>query len=143
MTDKPPSDSAEHARDFARRWVDWLEGYCATRMEALGVAAEKIGAFDPYRRKPWHAFDAEGHLGGSITTGIVVDSGVLNPDLLEGKRGGKAWAEARLRDRIDAVIAHEYEEERHSTHEEAVQAAPKTDLPITDGARRILKATSQ
>jgi hypothetical protein len=73
----------------------------------------------------------------------VVDSGVLNPELLEGKRGGKAWAEARLRDRIDAVIVHEYEEERHGTHEEAVKAAPNMDLPVTDGARRILKAMSQ
>jgi hypothetical protein len=40
MTDKPLSGPAEHAQDFARRWVDWLEGYCATRMEALGVPSE-------------------------------------------------------------------------------------------------------
>jgi hypothetical protein len=41
---------------------------------------------------------------------------------------------------IDAIIAHEWEESRHGTHEAAVKAGPKTELPVTDGARRILRA---
>jgi hypothetical protein len=47
---------------------------------------------------------------------------------------------ARLRDRIDAIIAHEWEEDRLGSHEAALKAAPRTELPVSDGARRILRA---
>jgi hypothetical protein len=68
----------------------------------------------------------------------VVDSGVLNPELLKGRRGARLWARARLRDRIDAIISHEYEELRHGgDHAAAIKAAAKTELPITEMARRI------
>ena len=43
----------------------------------------------------------------------VVDSGALNPELFKGKKGGRIYPKMRLRDRIDAIIAHEYEELRH------------------------------
>jgi hypothetical protein len=138
-----PADPAEHAIRFAREWVDVAETYVERRMRDLGIPKDLIGAADPYRRKPWHTFDPDGTVGGNITIGITVNSGVLNPDLLKGKKGGKLWSEARLRDRIDAVIAHEFEEDRHITHQEAVRAAPKTDLPITRGARQILKAMAR
>jgi hypothetical protein len=138
-----PADPAEHAIRSAREWREVAETYLQRRMKELGIPEEKIGATDPYRRKPLHTFDPDGTVGGNITTGITVNSGVLNPALLRGKKGGKAWAEARLRDRIDAVIAHEYEEDRHNTHEAAIKAAAKTQLPISDGARRILRAIAQ
>jgi hypothetical protein len=32
---------------------------------------------------------------------------VCNPGLLKGGKGGRIWPKARLRDRIDAIIAHE------------------------------------
>lgn len=145
MTGTPPSrrrptDPVRHAVQTAREWEDVAESYVRRRMRELDVPEGKIGAADPYRRKPWHTFDPEGTVGGNITTGITVNSGVLNPELLKGGKGGRIWPKARLRDRIDAIIAHEYEEDRHSTHEAALKAAPKTELPITDGARRILRA---
>jgi hypothetical protein len=91
----------------------------------------------------WCAFDPAGRDGGSITRGIVVNSRALNPDLLKGGKGARIYAKARLRDHIDSIIAHEYEESRLGTHESALKAAASTKLPITDGARRILRATGR
>ena len=41
---------------------------------------------------------------------------------------------------MGGIIAHEYEEARLGTHELALNHAMKTELPISDGARRILRA---
>ena len=82
--------------------------------------------------------------GGANTTGVVVDSGVLNPELLKGKKGGRIWPGMRLKDRIDAIIAHEYEELRaEGKHVEAMRNAAKTDLPISDEARRLNRARAR
>jgi hypothetical protein len=143
MTEKPPADPAGHAQDFARRWADELEEYCTLRMEALGLPDDKIGEPDYEGDGRWMAFNPYGRKGGGTVTVVVVDSGVLNPDLLKGKKGGRQWAKATLRDRIDASIAHELEECRHGTHVEALKAAVRTELPITDGARRICRAMSR
>jgi hypothetical protein len=69
----------------------------------------------------------------------VVNSGCLNPELLKGK-GRRIWARSRWRDRIDAIISHEWEEDRLGSHEAAMKHAAKTELPISDGARQILRA---
>ena len=106
----------------------------------MGIPDDLIGADDPYRRLQWRAFVADERTGGHLTTGITVNSGVLNPELLKGKKGSLASAKAKLRDRIDAIVAHEWEEYLHGTHEAALKHAPKTALPISDGARRILRA---
>ena len=43
--------------------------------------------------------------------------------------------------RLDAIVAHEYEEHRHGgSHVEALKHAPSTELPITDRAREIVRA---
>ena len=47
-------------------------------------------------------------------------------------------AKSRLRDRIDAVIAHELAEGQTGTHEGAEALAADTDLAVAEGARRIL-----
>ena len=52
----------------------------------------------------------------------------------------RVFAKAKLKDRIDAIIAHEYEEDRLGSHEASLKHGAKTALPVTDGARRILKA---
>jgi hypothetical protein len=42
----------------------------------------------------------------------------------------------RLKDRIDAIIAHEYEKLRAGGHHaEALKAAARTELPISDETR--------
>jgi hypothetical protein len=91
----------------------------------------------------WHVFDPHGRTGGGSITGVVIDSGVLNPDLLKGKKGRRLYPKTRLRDRIDSAIAHEYEELRHGPHVEALRAAAKTELPISDEARRLNKAMAR
>ncbi len=55
-------------------------------------------------------------------------------------QAGAVWAKSRLRDRIDAVIAHEDAESLTGDHNLAEAVAPGTTLPITDGARQILRA---
>jgi hypothetical protein len=75
---------------------------------------------------------------------VVVDSGVLNPELLKGNKGGRIWPKMRLKDRIDAIIVHEYEELRSGgKHAEALKAAAKTELPISDEARRLNRARAR
>jgi hypothetical protein len=143
MTERPPTDPADHAQDFARRWADRLDEYYALRMEELGIPRHLQGADDLRKNMRWCAFDHMGREGGNITAGITVNSGVLNPKLLRGEKGGRIWPRARLRDRIDAVIAHEFEESKTLDHVAALKAAAKTELPITGGARRILKAMAR
>lgn len=140
---RPPTDPADHAEEFARDWADVLDPYCAVRMEELGVPPEWIGAGDAAYGIRWCAFNPLDRDAGTITTGIIVGTGVLNPDLLARKKGGRLWPKARLRDRIDAVIAHEWEEHHRGDHAAALKAAPRTSLPIRPGALRILRAMAR
>jgi hypothetical protein len=141
MAEKPSSDPADHARDFAQRHENKLEELCTVRMEELGIPNDMIGQPDYGRDGKWRAFDYRDGEGGRNTTGVVVDSGVLNPDLLKGQKGGRIWRRMRLRDRIDAIIAHESEELlAGGDHAQALNRAAKTELPISDEARRLNRA---
>lgn len=143
MPDRPPPDPADHAEDFAHRWAERLDEYCTIRMAELGIPDEKNGEPDPYHPRSWRAFVPDERTGGYASRGITVNSGVLNPDLLAGKKGGRVWAKARLKDRIDAIVAHEWAEDQARDHGEALKAAARTTLPVTDGARRILRAMAR
>jgi hypothetical protein len=89
-------------------------------------------------------FHPNSSTGGNILgRRVVVSSGIFNPELLTERYGpevGKIWATSRIRDRIDAVIAHEVAESITGTHEGAEALAAETKLPVSDGARRILRA---
>jgi hypothetical protein len=77
---------------------------------------------------------------------LFVDSGVLNPELNTDVIGAEAsnfWAKSRLRDRIDAVIVHEYLEAQGLLHDEVVERAADCDLPISENARRILRRIAE
>ena len=143
MIEKPPADPADHAEEFSRHWADRLEEYSTIRMKELGLPDDKIGSSPLTKPGGWRSFDPADRTGGSIERGVVVNSGCLNPDLMKGKKGNRVWAKATLRDRIDAVIAHEYEESLCGDHSDAVRAAARTKLPITEGARRICKAMAR
>jgi hypothetical protein len=143
MPDKVPTDPADHAQDFSGRWADRLDEYCTIRMDELGIPNEKNGEQDPNHPQTWRAFVPEERTGGYTSRGITVDSGVLNPELLKGKKGGRIWPRARLRDRIDAIVAHEWAESRLVDHAAALRAAARTDLPVSEGARRILRAMAR
>ena len=80
--------------------------------------------------------------------GINLDSGILNPDLIDDRTDpalSSLWRKARLRDRADAVIAHEFEEASGTLalqHEEATQKAADTRLLISDAARLLLRVAA-
>jgi hypothetical protein len=57
-----------------------------------------------------------------------------------GSEMGTTWEKSRLRDRIDAVIVHEAAEGGTGTHESAETLAAKTELPVSEGTRRIRRA---
>ena len=142
--DKPPAEPEEHAREFARTWADKLEEHCTIRMQELGIPDDMNGQPDYGRDGKWRAFDWRDGEGGRNTTGIIVDSGVLNPDLLKGKKGGRIWLRMRLLDRIDGIIAHEFEELRaDGDHAQAVKRAARTEMPISDEARRLNRARAR
>jgi hypothetical protein len=138
-----PKDIAEHAREVAHQWRDVGESYVRKRQKELGIPDNMNGEPDYSGDGKWRAFDPRGQQGGGCVTGVVVDSGVLNPELLKGKKGGRIYPKLSLRDRIDAAIAHEYAELHHGSHVEALKAAAKTELPITPGARRLCKAMAR
>ncbi|SIN78542.1 hypothetical protein SAMN05444166_0838 [Singulisphaera sp. GP187] len=140
MFDTPPPDPADHAEDFAHRYAYDLDANCAVRMAEPGIPERLHGTRDLEGDGHWTAFIARDRQGGSLLEGIAVNSGCLNPQLLKEKPGARVYAGATLRDRIDAIIAHEYEEDRLGTHEAALTRGATTALPVTDGARRILKA---
>jgi hypothetical protein len=139
-----PKDIADHASAVAQEWEDVGERYLRRRMRELGIPKDQIGQPDYGGDGRWRAFDPHEQQGGKNTTGVVVDSGVLNPELLKGKKGGRIWPKMRLKDRIDASIAHEYEELRTGGfHAKALKAAAKTELPISDEARRLNRARAR
>jgi hypothetical protein len=139
-----PADAGLHAKQIAQEWEDVGERYVRRRMKELGIPEHERGQPDYDGDGRWRAFDPKGRKGGANTTGAVVDSGVLNPELLKGQKGGRIWPKMKLKDRIDAIIAHEYEE-LHSggKHADAVNNAAKTKMPISDEARRLNRARAR
>lgn len=137
------ADPTAHATDFAARNADAFERIIQQRMRDVGVPEYLIGDI-PFGGGIRRAFLPHEGTGGGVTIGrgINVDSGVLNPNLLGDPASGgvaRAWSKARLKDRIDAVIAHEYEECIRGTDQAARQYAPATRLRISGEARAILQ----
>lgn len=138
--------------DFADRFQEALNRAIANRMRQVGVPEEMIGI------KWWGVEEGAfvryypPQLGGNIRAGtngvpgINVDPAVFDPNA--PKMGNlPVWRSASLRDRIDAVIAHEYTEalapDGADFHTHAVKDAENTTLGITDRARQILRAYRQ
>ena len=143
-----PADIAEHASQVAGEWEDIAEAYVQKTMRELGIAEHRIGAPDYERGGIKRAFLSEETKGGTNDSAgrIYVDSGVLNPKLNAeaiGLEAAKVWASATVRDRIRAVIPHEDLESRGIPHDEVVQLAPDTELPIGENARRILRTMAE
>jgi hypothetical protein len=139
-----PADTGLHASQIAQEWEDVGERYVRRRMKELGIPEHERGQPDYDGDGRWRAFDPTGRNGGANTSGAVVDSGMLNPELLKGQKGGRIWPKMKLKDRIDAIIAHEYEElYAGGKHAEAVKNAAKTKLPISDQARRLNQARAR
>jgi hypothetical protein len=128
----------------AQEWEDVGESYVRNRNRELGIPEHMNGEPDYGGDGIWRAFNPNGTTGGNNTTGVSVDSGVLSPELLKGYKVGRIWPKMRLKDRIDAIIAHEYEELiAGGKHAEAVKNAAKTDLPISEEANRLNRARAR
>lgn len=139
-----PANPGLHASQIAQEWADVAERYVRRRNRELGVPGHMNGEPDYAGDGRWRAFNSRGTTGGNNTTGVSVDSGVLNPELLKGKKGGRIWPKLRLKDRIDAIISHEYEELlAGGRHAEALRNAAKTKLPISREARRLNRARAR
>jgi hypothetical protein len=88
-------------------------------------------------------------VGGSYAPDgrLIADSGVFNLELLRndyGATASKLFERSRLRDRLDSIIAHEFEEHRNGMdHAAALKAAPDTDLRISKRAREICRAMQE
>ena len=141
MSEKPPRNLADYAEDFSHRYAQEMDYLGGDRMAELGIPAGRIGSRVPGHGHTTFIPDERSGGGNDPAGGITLDSGVFNPDLLGTLPGSEEWAKARLRDRIDATIAHEYEESRRGgSHVEALKRAPETELPIHEAARYILRA---
>jgi hypothetical protein len=143
-----PADPSLHAKEVAHEWEDVAESYIRGRMRQLGIPDDQIGAPDYERGGRHSVFLADEAIGGSYGTGnrLFVDSGVLNPELnadVIGPNASQVWAKSRLRDRIEAVIVHEYSEAQGIPHDVVVERAADTALPIGDNARRILRTIAE
>jgi hypothetical protein len=138
-----PGDPAEHAADFAARYAVEMDHYVSQRMIDLRIPTGQIGSSDVDRGIRHAAFMPYEREGGGNGPGgrLTVDSGVFNPDLFDalGPVVSSFWKRSRLPDRVDAIIAHEHAEAKGMDHMEAVNRAPDTDLPIREGARRLLR----
>ena len=59
-------------------------------------------------------------------------------------KGGRIYSKLTLRERADAIIAHEYEELlAGGDHAKALKAAAKTKLPILPNSRRLNRAMAR
>ena len=165
--------------DFVERYLDVIERAVARRMRRVGVPVEWIGmrgvpgvtegAFTRYPNPQVGGNLRPDHpnvVAGRWRAGINVDEAIFDSTFqaFQG-RGQKmvaspdaarayqlAWAIASTRTRLDAAIAHEYEELRAIAtpdppqrfgvewpHYVAVFLAPETALLITDEARELLQ----
>jgi hypothetical protein len=143
-----PADIA----DFANRYQESLSRTIGNRMRQVGVPDEMIGVEwwgvdkGPFVRYHPPQFGGNIRVGLNGKPGINVDPAVF--DANAPKMGTlPSWRSARLRDRIDAVIAHEYTEalapQGVDWHIHAVKNAENTPLTISDRARQILREYRQ
>ena len=143
--DKPPPDPADHAVDYGWRNAEPFDIEVGQVMLDLGLGNDQMGARDPLRPGEHHVFHPEDRTGGSISHAgqVTVDSGVLNPELLDAaynRDTGRMWRSLRLRPRIESIIAHEVaEHEQGGDHELALIAGAETKLPVSFEAREMLR----
>jgi hypothetical protein len=145
MTEPPPSNPADHAEDFSRRYAEDLDIVAGQAMVDLRIPDHQMGARDPDRNREIHSFFPRERTGGSIAPArqITLDSGLMNPDLLAAnydEATQEMWRKTRLIDRAHAIIAHELAEHEYGgDHELALIAGPETKLSISDRARVLLR----
>jgi hypothetical protein len=149
MVGRPPSasqvpfDAGLHARDFAQRYAEPIESMIRRRMRSLGIPEKSVGHPDIMHGIEDAAFHSRYRDAGGVSPDgrIIIGSGVFNPERMDatGPNASLAWSKARLSDRLNAAIAHEYEEGKSQSHQEAVEDAPESELPIGGRTRKLLR----
>ena len=91
------------------------------------LAIDRLGLS---RGLPWAAFHPHGVAGGGNSPDgrIIVDSGLLNGDLLKtdySREAAELYERETLRNRLDAIITREAAESRLGDHVKALRAAPR------------------
>ena len=87
-----PEDPLIHARQYAHEYADRLEHFVEGRMHAFDLPDRQIGFADKSRGLPWAVFHPNAATGGNVVgERIVVNSGVLNPELLTERYTGQRW----------------------------------------------------
>ena len=148
MASVPPYELSADIADFADRYQEPLSRAIGNRMLEVGVPEEMIGVEwwgvdqGPFVRYYPPQFGGNIRVGTNGKPGINVDPAVF--DANAPPMGDlEAWRSANLRDRIDAVIAHEYTEvlapRGVDFHLYAVKEAENTSLEISEVARGILR----
>jgi hypothetical protein len=143
-----PADIA----DFANRYQESLNRAIANRMRQVGVPEEMIGinwwGVDQGAFVRYHPPQLGGNirLGSNGKPGINVDPAVFDANAPKMGRLS-SWKFGSLRDRIDAVIAHEYTEvlapQGVDFHIHALKNAENTPLRVSDQARQMLRELRQ
>jgi hypothetical protein len=135
---KPDRRDADGALAYSIRHAEALDQWTALFMKKLGI--------DDSDRKhgvEWRAFFPYEQDGGGNTPGqrLNLDSGIFNDDLMQplGPGAHRRWRRASVETRAMAVLAHEDVESHGHMHEEAVETAPDTALPISHAARQLLR----
>lgn len=141
-----PEDVDEHLIDFCNRYWEPLEATTRKRMREVGVPEEKIGMPDANHDFRLAAFHPDSLFGGEIHYApgrINVDAGLFKPGLLdEAMPPDVSWLHdaSPASVKLDAIIAHEYEEGIHGNHLAALEHAPDTSLAIKEKSRGLLRA---
>jgi hypothetical protein len=140
---KPDKRNAEGALAHSIRHAQALDQWAALFMKKLGIDDDRIGASDRKHGVEWRAFFPHEQDGGGNTPGqrLNLDSGIFNDGLMQpfGPNALRAWRRSSVETRAMAVLAHEDVESQGHTHEQAVEMAPDTALPITHAARELLR----
>jgi hypothetical protein len=148
MAKAPGYQLPAHVADFANQYQEPLNAAIGNRMRQVGVPDEMVGIkYYGVDEGAFVRYDPP-QLGGNIRVGTNGKPGInVDPAVFDAnapKMGQlPSWRSASLRDRIDAVIAHEYTEvtapQGVDFHIHALKNAENTPLKITDRARQILK----
>jgi hypothetical protein len=109
----------------------------------LGIDPKRLGGTDP-EDLVYKTFHPGERTVGGITSGgrITLDSGIMNSEAMDepyGQEAGEYWRKLRLRDRMLAAGAHEYEEYEGGSHLESLRRGPDTALPVSEPAREMLR----
>ena len=91
-------------------------------MQALSIPQDKQGADDLRETMKWCAFLRKTGEEETSPPGSRSIPASSIPICSRGSKGDHIWPKARLRDSIDAIIAHEWEESKSTDHVAALKA---------------------